>query len=49
MKLEEKEGHSDSISAMIVVPKLHFVVTGGMDGKVLLWDVQTFKLKEVYK
>lgn len=49
MKIEEKEGHTDIINTMILVPKLHFVVTGGMDGKVLLWDVQTYKLKEVYK
>ena len=45
MRLDDKEGHTQAISAMIVVPKLHFVVTGGMDGKVLLWDVQTYKLK----
>lgn len=33
---------------MITVPKMHFMASGGMDGKVILWDTINHKLKWVY-
>jgi WD40 repeat protein len=34
----EGNGHTEMISAMIMMPKLQFLATGGYDGKLILWD-----------
>ncbi len=31
------------------MPKLHFMASGGMDGKLILWDTINNKVKSVYK
>lgn len=43
----DSDGHTDMISAMIMMPKLQFLATGGYDGKLILWDTisQTKKFK----
>jgi hypothetical protein len=37
------------IMDMIVMPKLQFMASGGMDGKLVLWDTINNKIKCVYK
>ena len=37
------------IMDMITIPKLHFMASGGMDGKVILWDTINNRIKWVYK
>lgn len=34
---------------MVSMPKLHFMASGGMDGKLILWDTINNKVKSVYK
>jgi WD40 repeat protein len=45
----EDEVHTGIVIAMITIPKLHFMASGDMDGKVILWDTINNKAKWVYK
>ena len=49
-ELTDPDGHTEMISAMIMMPKLQFLATGGYDGKLILWDTisqtKKFKYKE---
>lgn len=49
-ELADLDGHTEMISAMIMMPKLQFLATGGYDGKLILWDTisqtKKFKYKE---
>ena len=37
------------VMAMITIPKLHFMASGSMDGKVILWETINNRVKWVYK
>lgn len=45
----EDEVHTMMVMDMITVPKLHFMASAGMDGKVILWDTINNRVKWVYK
>lgn len=50
----EKEGEGEEkvnllITSMITMPKLQFMASGRMDGKLILWDTINSKKKWVYK
>lgn len=48
-ELFDPEGHTDMISAMIMMPKLQFLATGGYDGRMVLWDTISQTKKFVYR
>lgn len=37
-ELSDVDGHTEMISAMVMMPKLQLLATGGYDGKLVLWD-----------
>lgn len=43
------EGHSKNVTSMITMPKLQFMASGGMDGKIILWDTIKNSKKWVYR
>lgn len=47
--LYDPDGHTEMISAMIMMPKLQFLATGGYDGKLVLWDTISQSKKFKYK
>jgi WD40 repeat protein len=46
---DRREAHTMMIMDMITMPKLQFMASGGMDGKLVLWDTINHKIKWVYK
>lgn len=46
---ERREAHQMMVMDMITMPKLQFMASGGMDGKLILWDTINHKIKWVYK
>ncbi len=45
----KKDAHKAMVMDMVTIPKLQFMASGGMDGKLILWDTINFKIKWVYK
>jgi WD40 repeat protein len=43
------EGHNKNVTSMITMPKLQFMASGGMDGKLILWDTIKNNKKWVYR
>lgn len=43
------EQHSLVITQIMPMPKLQFIATAGMDGKIILWNTINYKVKSVYK
>jgi WD40 repeat protein len=46
---EAKDGHTLVVMAMVTMPKLQFMASGGMDGKLILWDTINNRKKWIYK
>ncbi|KAL4502119.1 hypothetical protein ABPG72_000354 [Tetrahymena utriculariae] len=42
-------GHNDIITSLICLPKLQFMVSGGLDCKIILWDTIENKIKYTFK
>ncbi|KAL4467910.1 hypothetical protein ABPG74_013245 [Tetrahymena malaccensis] len=42
-------GHTDIITSLICLPKLQFMVSGGLDCKIILWDTIENKIKFTFK
>ncbi len=36
--MHDIKGHDKMISALLMMPKLQLLATGGYDGKLILWD-----------
>lgn len=36
--MHDVKGHDKMISALLMMPKLQLLATGGYDGKLILWD-----------
>jgi WD40 repeat protein len=41
-------GHNGMVMCMVAMPSLQFIASGGMDGKLILWDTINNKRKKVY-
>ena len=41
-------GHDGIVMCMVTMPSLQFLASGGMDGKLILWDRINNKKKKVY-
>lgn len=41
--------HNSMIMCMIALPRLYMLATGGIDGKVILWNIANEEKKWVYK
>jgi len=41
-------GHKGIVSVSLHIPDLNFVVTGGQEGKIKLWDLSTLKLSRTF-
>jgi WD40 repeat protein len=43
------DGHTLIVMSMVTMPKLQFMASGGMDGKLILWDTINNRKKWIYK
>lgn len=43
------EGHNLMVMSMVTMPKLQFMASGGMDGRLILWDTINNRKKWIYK
>jgi WD40 repeat protein len=47
-KPKNEKGHVDAIMVLLPLPKLQFLASAGLDGKIILWDTIKLKKKREY-